>query len=172
MDAEEVIRRRFLSAFEQTVRADLPGGWDEPVPERGKLRQSAAVLLQVAERPDREAMGKLLDEIAGRAGGQEGAREQEARELEQHAEAKLWLRLRDLVGRVGETRRGEPANLFTLDLCAGQPWISPMAQVAREVGVKSPPATEETLTELARILLRAKARQWSEEDRRRDKEAG
>ena len=173
MEADELIRRRFLSAFEQTVGAELPRGWAEPKPQRGKLRQSAAVLAQVAEQPDREAMGKLLEDIAKRVAAHEGSRRQgDTSAGDKTGEAALWRNLGALVNRVGETRSGEPVNLFTLELCAGQVWAASLAHLAREVGGKIPAATEATLTALARILLRTTARRWSDDDRRREKGAG
>ncbi|MGH9362596.1 MAG: hypothetical protein ACRD2T_11835 [Thermoanaerobaculia bacterium] len=173
MDAEEVIRRRFLSAFEQAIWAELPPGWADLRPERGKLRRSAAVLLQVAEQPHRKAMGGLLEEIAQGVGtAREGSRRrEETRAREKPGEAALWRSIRELVDRAGETRPGEP-NLFALELCRGQAWTGPLARLARDIGGRVPAATEEALTELARILLRATARKWSDEDRRSEKGAG
>jgi len=168
MDAERIVTRRFLAACEQEARIALPAGWERPQPEAGKLRQSAAVLLRVAERPDRAAMQALLDEIADRVARRQGTRE-DRQDRDEIGEARLWREIRTLVSRLGEMRTGARAGLFSLAVASHGPWSRELAAVLRTVGGTAPAAGEETLAELARILLRAKARQWSDQDKAREK---
>jgi hypothetical protein len=168
MDVERVVTRRFLAVCEQEAESALPAGWDGPRPETGKLRQSAAVLLLVAERPDRAAMMKLLAETADRVARRQSTRE-DRQPGQEGGEARLWRDIRTLLDRFGTIRPGTCGHLFDLEVCSQGPWSRRLEAVLRDVGGTPPAATEETLTELARILLRAKARRWSDEDKSREK---
>jgi hypothetical protein len=100
--------------------------------------------------------------------GRQGTREDRQPRAE-GGEARLWREVRALLARLGETRSGKPGSLFDLAVCSQGRWSRQLEAVLRGMGGTAPAASEATLTELARILLRAKARQWSDEDKRRDK---
>jgi|HubBroStandDraft_3_1064219.scaffolds.fasta_scaffold12092_4 hypothetical protein len=190
MDASEVVTRRFLAGFEGRAWSGLPGEWQAPKPEKGKRRRSAAVLLRVADERSLADMEHLLGEIAGRVQNREAraSREAEAtpgvrpagsaKDPEESAEgapgrpmaeAALWSEIARLVGGLRRGQPEVPESLFTLEICRGETWIRPLAEALREVGGTPPAATKEALAELARILLRAKARQWSDADRRAER---
>jgi hypothetical protein len=190
MDASEVVTRRFLTGFEGRAWSTLPGEWQAPRPAKGKLRRSAAVLLRVADEPSLAQMAELLGEIAGRVRSREarGAREAEAtpgvrlagpaRDSEEPAEgapgrplaeADLWSEIARLLGSLRQGQPGVPESLFTLEICRAETWIRPLAEALRHAGGTPPAATDEALAELGRILLRAKARQWSDADRRAER---
>lgn len=177
MDASEIVTGRFLAGFEQRAGAKLPKGWKEVRPEDGKLRRSAAVLLEVAERPTLDEMALRLAEIAQRVAEREG-RQRPSRDGDEAAgerggklaESALWGEVRRLLGRLAEAQPGARAkDLFGLEICRGERWVGSLARSVLAAGFEPPPATAEALAAMGRILLRAKARQWSDEDRQHER---
>jgi hypothetical protein len=177
MEASALIAARFLAAFEQAAQAELPAGWERPQAEPTRRREAAAVLLAASGLASRGEMKAFFDRVAGqvaeraaakrRRPGEDGA----AEEPDGDRGTALWRELATLLERISRTQPRADPSLFTLEVCARQSWIRALARALAAAAAPPPAASEEMLTALARILLRAKARRFTLEDRRRERGA-
>lgn len=177
--AEQVLARRLLAALELAATVELPDKWMERDPDllEGKRRSAAAVLLGLADRPGREEMLAALDSFSKRAterARQRGRGSEEAGKAPN--EVRFWRNLQDAIRNVGarhDDRAGgegeaSDAPVPLRQLAAWGPLGDHFQHICapfRDPVPREVPASEEVLTEIVRILLRAKARRWMDEDR-------
>ncbi len=158
METMSILEQSLLRALEHAA----PMGWSSlTVPQRCDPRAASAVLLRLAEAPDRLEMASRLRGIADRV----EARRVEARKRDHASRPEsLWKDLRQAIEKLGE---GGDEGLFGLSLWRGLPlqaWVEPM----RGLIPRQPPLRPGFLTAAARVLLRARARAWAEAARDAD----
>jgi hypothetical protein len=175
--ADHVLARRLLAALEQAAAVDLPSPWKKLSIGKGKRRSAAAVLLGLADRSNREDMLGALKMYRLRAAERAKQRGRSADEdPKETEELKLW---NDLDGAIHFVSARRPGGAEA-DVASGDDPV-PLRQLAvwerlganfdrvcqpfRDSGPLDAPAPNELLDEIARILLRAKARTWMDEDR-------
>lgn len=164
LDVTEVLERRLLAALESATAAGPPDAWARLEAPRGGERQAAAVLVRLAERPSREEMIEEARKIAAAV-----AKRREKREPQP-----LWEEVAELLEALGEGPDGAAAaGVFGLALwrrVKGFP-LEPIHQTFRGVAPDAP-ARPELLAGAARVLLRARARRWVEDDLATTRSAG
>jgi hypothetical protein len=182
--ARDVLERRLLAALEQAVVVTLPEHWKGLDIDKGKRRSAAAVLLALADHASRQEMLAELDRIGmqaktraeqrGRASDEEG---------KEPPEVKLWRDLHAAIEAVTRRRDELEAGESKIDGGAvplrqlavwhhiGDPFQRICAPFRGSVLLEEP-ASEPVAGEIARILLRAKARVWMDEDRNSRKQQG
>lgn len=160
MDADRLRSARVLAAIEQSISAELPPGWEDLQPPRRRAREAAAVLVRLAETPSLGEMRKQADEGARTA--QKRAHDREAGELA------FWQRLGGLLESFTDPAPDRPPTLAGLALWgdgAVPRLIDRVAGSLRGLAVAGGPVDDETLTALARLVLRARARAWLVKER-------
>jgi hypothetical protein len=159
-DAHQVFERRLLASLEQAAGVELPAAWRQR-PGTENLRPAAAVVLRVATCGSRDEMARYLRETTERIAAN--------REGRTGGEQELWSSLAGAVGQLGETREGA-AGLLGLrlwDEVRGIP-VSELWRLLRDLLPGRPAADELFLTEVARVLLRALAKRWSQDARQEE----
>lgn len=154
MDVQEVGMARRLAAIEQALIAGLPADWESLAPPHRRTHEAATVLLRLAEAPDLDAM---------RAAAAEGVRCVEERRHDREAdEAGFWRALRGLLAAIGDGGADRPRSLARLPLWGDTSVPAVLERIERSSEELDAAADddEKTLTEVARILLRARARHW------------
>jgi hypothetical protein len=137
----------------------LPDGWRElEPPDGGAERPAAALLLRIAEEPDVEAMQAAAREIHDRL----VARHRERGEEEEDAvSAKMpWSRLAAALGALHSD--GDPPHLYAFPLWS-QLKDFPLTAIRgafRGLAPAAPELRPAFLADVARVLLRARARSW------------
>lgn len=163
MDTTKVYRERVLAAIEQALIAGLPTGWRDLEAPRSREREAAAVLLRLAEHDALAEMQQTAIEAAATAA--------ERRHDPMAGEERFWEGLKDLLARIGEGRQGGPRSVADLALWGEGPVRSLVDGVDHAFGgpaAGSGALDEETLTAVARLVLRACARRWLIEARKAD----
>lgn len=160
---QALLERRLLAALEAASRIELPAPWDRLRPRDAALRPAAAVLLRIAQRGDRAEMVAdlrgIAEDVAARRGGREGG------------EQALWPQVARAIERLGTL---SPGTQGVLGMAL---WSSPAlhgswAEVGRALrGLLPEPREpgERFLTALARSLLGALARKWTEDAQRKER---
>jgi hypothetical protein len=159
--AREVVERRLLAALEQAAGVALPASWRLQPASAKNLRPAASVLLRVAGLGCRRDMMKHLRGTAKTVAENRGDRP--------GGEQDLWPQVAEAIEQLGALSEGKQ-GFFALRL-----WESPgmplqevwQLQKLLPTGFE---AGDAFLNELARTLLRALAKAWQDEARRREAE--
>lgn len=170
LSVQRVLERRLLAAWHQQCSAGLPSEWQALAPEEGKRRAAAAVVQRLAELSTRAEMEAALEERARKAA--ERAKERGKKDPGA-GERNLWLQLKARLASLEEATGGPQPSLYSRRLW-GSGSSMPLSSIAgafRDFLSQPRPPGEAFLTGVAKVLLRALAKSWMEEDRKRTEQA-